>query len=118
MSDRDAFEPRVAVHQLRQVPGDWVLDAPDQALVDRDPHERRDERLGHGERGLQRLSVGGPEVPLVDQPILMDDQERVCFCATQEVIESCGPAGRSDRHGIDRDLGRFAEGTGIATGRY
>jgi hypothetical protein len=72
MPDRDSFEPRIAVYELGQVLGDRVLDALDQPLVDRDPDERRDERLRHGERGLQRLSVGAPDIPLVDQPIRVD----------------------------------------------
>ena len=74
--------------------GHRVVEAADRAFVDRDPHERGQERLRHRERGLQRPPIGAAEVALVDEPVVLHDHERGRVGPPQEPVEiRASPAG-------------------------
>ena len=76
VAQRDLSEPGIPRRQLGQVVGHRILDASDQPLVDRDPDERRHERLRGGERRLQALASRAAEVALADEAVLVDDEKR------------------------------------------
>jgi hypothetical protein len=87
MAQRDLSELGVALRQLGQVLGHRILDAVDQARVDRDPDERRDERLRGRERRLKALASGTVEVALLDEAVFVDDEEREGLRVAQELVE-------------------------------
>jgi hypothetical protein len=84
---RDLSEAGIPRNQLGQVLGYPIVEATDQALVDRDPDERRRERLRDGERRLQALAGGAVEVALIDEAVFVDNDKRERFSLAQELVE-------------------------------
>ena len=79
VAQRDLSELGISRRQLGEVVGHRILDASDQPLVDRDPDERRHERLRGGERGLQALASSAVEVALAGRGGLRGRREtRAC----------------------------------------
>jgi hypothetical protein len=113
VTQRDLSEPRIPRRKLRQVLGHPIVDASDQALVDRDPDENRDERLRGRERGLQALASRAVEVALVSEAIVVNDEEREGLRVAQELVES-PPFNAHNEVGLDAGAKR----TRVSTRRY
>src|SRR5215216_3743410 len=76
MPDGDRLEALVFLEQFWDVVGNGFVDALDVPFVDREPHKRRSERLSHREGRVYGTLVVAVEVPLVEQFIVVDHQER------------------------------------------
>ena len=87
VAQRNLSEVGILRRQLGQVVGHRILDASDPPLVDRDPNERRHERLRGGERGQQTLARRAAEVALVHETVVMDDHKREGLGLAQEIVE-------------------------------
>src|SRR5439155_666047 len=62
-------------NQLGHVFGDRVVDAAEAPLRDGDSHQRREERLGHRERGHHRVARGAVVVALGQELITVEHEE-------------------------------------------
>ena len=105
-------EPGIPLGQLGQVLGHRILDASDQPLVDRDPDERRHERLRGGERRLQALASRAVEVALEDEAVVVDDEKASVSVSRRN--SSSRSLTADDEVGLD--AGR--KGTRTSTRRY
>src|SRR5829696_2689115 len=76
MPDGDRLEPLIFVEQFGKVVGYGLVDALDVPLLDGDPDERGGEGFGHREGCVYGRLVVAVEVPLVEQLIVVDDEER------------------------------------------
>jgi hypothetical protein len=113
VAQRDLPESGISRRQLGQVLGHPIVDASDQSRVERDPDQRRHERLGGGERGLQALARSAPQVALEHEAVFVDDEKRERVRLVQELVESLPFAA----HGaVGLDAGR--KGTRASTRPY
>src|SRR5215213_8765499 len=99
MPDGDRLEALVFLEQFGEVISDRLVDALDVPFVDREPHERRSERLGHREGRVYGTPVVAVEVPLVEQFIVVDHQERRRPARLQVPFEATVTTAASD--GLD-----------------
>src|SRR5215217_7653409 len=108
MSDYDRREPLVFLEQFGKVVGYGLINAPYVTFVERDPHERRGEGLSHGEGGLYRTLIVAIEVPLVEQLIVVDDEERRRPARIEVVFEAA--VATVARDGLDLEGVRVVRG--------
>src|SRR5215210_2802752 len=99
MPDGNQLEALVFLEQLGEVVGDGLVDTLDVPFVDREPHKRRSERLGHREGRVYGTLVVAVEVPLVEQFIVVDHQERRRPARLQVPVEATVTTVASD--GLD-----------------
>jgi len=105
-------ETRILALELGQVARDRIVDATDVAVADRLAQQQGHHRLGHRERGQQRVALAAGEVLLMhDAPVAQHDQrDRALLLQPGAQLAAIGRGGQRQCLGCGRQRHRLARG--------